>query len=97
MLCVLEILFSSLRIIFTHINNNLKNHSYTELKKIGRQCVHLSSAELCLAYSLIIKQVKHYLISEVRCYDNIVRALSINFCILKTSKKCVSCIQPISF
>ena len=50
---------------------------------------------------LIIKQEKGYFISEARCCNNIVNALSIVFFnyhfILKTIKKCIGHIQLISF
>ena len=42
---------------------------------------------------LIVKQVKRYSISEARCYNNVVSAVSIFFFILKMNKKCISCIQ----
>lgn len=49
---------------------------------------------------LIIKQEKSYFISEARCCNNIVNALSIVFLnyyfILKTNKKCIGHIQLIS-
>ena len=78
-MCIGDFIFVTLNYLHACQQHKSQKPYVNLTQKIGLQCVHLSGAGLCLAYSLIIKQVKHYFVSEVRCFNNIVRAFSIFF------------------